>query len=80
MRDKNILYESTIYLSEQSIRYKRIVYNLWDAFSDIGGIFQFVYVILGFFLFPISRHCFILDAASKIFLARTKDDGLFMKK
>ena len=35
----NLLYDCEIYLSEQGIRYKRIVYNLWDAFSDIGGIF-----------------------------------------
>lgn len=77
-KNEALLYQSTIYMSEEGMKYKRIVYNLWDAFSDIGGIFQFVFVILGFLILPISEHNFILNAASHIFFARTKDSNIFM--
>ena len=37
-------------------------------------------MVVGFFIYPISAHSFIMKASSKMFLARTQDATLFEKK
>jgi hypothetical protein len=36
-------------------------------------------MLFGFFLFSISEHSYVLKAAKKFFMARTRDKNLFKK-
>ncbi len=38
-----------------------------------------IMMIFGFVVYPISKHSFILKAAKKLYIARTKDASLFKK-
>ena len=44
----------------------------------LGGITNVMMILFGFMIFPISEHSFILKAAKKLFLARTRDGSMFV--
>ena len=46
--------------------------------GDIGGILEFVLIVFGFFLYPISEHSFFLNATRQMFFVRTKEKSLFV--
>ena len=54
----------------------RAIYNLFDLLGDLGGVTEVIMIVFGFFLFPISEHSFVMDAAKKFFMARTSDEQL----
>jgi hypothetical protein len=45
--------------------------------GKLGGITNVMMILFGFFLFPISEHSYVLKAAKKLFIARSKDKKLF---
>ena len=45
--------------------------------GDLGGVLEVIMVCTGALLFPISEHHYTLQAAKRIFMARTKDPNLF---
>ena len=45
--------------------------------GDIAGIYDLIYVVVGFFIFPISKHSFFLSAMKKMFLVKTTDSHIF---
>jgi hypothetical protein len=57
--------------------HERSVYGSLDLLGDLGGVTEVVMIIFGIFLFPVSEHSFTLKAAKKMFIARTKETGLF---
>lgn len=59
------------------IQHKRKVYGFIDLLGDLGGVLEVIMVLTGAFLFPISEHHFTLQAAKRIFLARTTNSNLF---
>jgi hypothetical protein len=45
--------------------------------GKLGGITNVMMLLCGFFLFSISEHSFVLKAAKKLFIARTRTQNLF---
>ena len=77
LKNKNSVYEN-IYIFDQGAKnYKRIAYNFLDFIGDIAGIYDLIYVVIGIFIYPISKHSFILSAMKKMFLVKTLDSHLF---
>lgn len=68
------------YMTPETINHQRKVYNLLDLLGDLGGVIEVIMVFFGIFLYPVSKHSFIMDASRSLFLARTKQDGLFISK
>ena len=59
--------------------YSRSVYGLSDLLGELGGVFELILLIFGFFLFPISEHSFILKAGQKLFYAKSPQNTTFPK-
>jgi len=57
----------------------RVIFGWFGLLGKLGGITNVMMLLFGFILFPISEHAFILKAAKKLFIARTKDKNLFKK-
>lgn len=55
------------------------MYNFLDLLGDLGGLTEVFMVSFGFFLYPISEHSYHVQAIKRLFMARTKDDDLFLK-
>tara|TARA_B110000285_G_C14549118_1_gene348390 strand:+ start:83 stop:349 length:267 start_codon:yes stop_codon:yes gene_type:complete len=47
--------------------------------GKLGGVTNVLMILFGFLLFSISEHSFVLKAAKKFFMARTRDNHLFKK-
>jgi len=56
----------------------RRIYAFLDFLGDIGGVFEIIVVTFSFLLLPISRHSFILSATKDMYLAKTKEEGMFV--
>jgi hypothetical protein len=46
--------------------------------GKLGGITNVMMLLFGFILFEWSEHSFVLKAAKKLFIARTRDEHLFI--
>ena len=66
-------------LQPEIINHSRRVFGWFDLLGKLGGITHVMMIIFGVFLFPISEHSFVLKAAKKLWIARTKDPNLFKK-
>ena len=47
--------------------------------GDLGGVFEILVLIFGFFVNPISEHSFTMKALEKLYLAKTKQTDLLQK-
>jgi hypothetical protein len=47
--------------------------------GDLGGVIEVLLIVFNVMFLPISEHSFNLKAIKKLFMARTKDDDLFIK-
>jgi hypothetical protein len=74
---KILLYSSTIQLHNESVKFNRQIYNIFDLLGDLGGVTEVIMIVFGFFLFSISEHSFYLTAFSELFYARTVDEKMF---
>lgn len=52
-------------------------YTFFALLGDTGGILEMSMLVFGLFLFPVSKHSFVLTAARKLYLVRTSGDSLF---
>ena len=77
---KGILFESYLWRQSESIKHVRVVYDLLMVLGDLGGVTEVIMICFGFFLYPISEHSFYLQAIKKLFLARTRNESLFLEK
>ena len=59
------------------VKHQRRIYGYLDLLGDLGGVTEVIMIVFGIFLFPISKHSFIIKATKKLFMARTKDVLLF---
>jgi hypothetical protein len=66
-------------LDSNSLEHERSRYNLLDLIGDLGGVLEVFIIFFGLIAFPISEFSFVMKAISILFLARTKDNGLFEK-
>ena len=71
--------KTVITLSKEKVEHSRAVYNFLDLLGDLGGLTEVFMLIVGFFVAPISEHNFIMKAARRLFIAKTKRDDLFLK-
>ena len=46
--------------------------------GDLGGVIEVLLIVFNIIFLPMSEHSFNLKAIKKLFLARTKDDALFV--
>ena len=53
------------------------MYGFLDLLSDLGGVHEIIMVLLGSLIFSISEHHYTLQAAKRMFIARTSDQTLF---
>ena len=71
---------STTNLHNESVKFNRQIYNIFDLLGDLGGVTEVIMIVFGFFLFSISEHSFYLTAVTKLFYARTMDEHMFKGK
>lgn len=57
--------------------HSRRIFGWFDLLGKLGGVTHVMMIMFGFFLFPISELSYVLKAAKKLFLVRTKDKHLF---
>ena len=55
----------------------RRVYNIVDVITDFGGLLGGILVLVKALIFPVSFLNFYLNAASKLFIAKTYDGNVF---
>ena len=60
--------------------HNRAVYGLIDILGDLGGVLEVIMVIMGGLLMPISEHHFTLQAAKRMYMAKTADSKLFQNQ
>jgi hypothetical protein len=77
---QDLVYKSTTHLHNESIKFNRQIYNLFDLLGDLGGVTEVIMIVFGFFLFSFSEHSFYLTALTKLFYARTSDEAMFKSK
>ena len=54
------------------------MFGFFDLLGRLGGITNVMMILFGFMVYPISEHSFILKAAKKLFIARTRDPNMFV--
>ena len=70
----------SVFIDQESNIHTRKSYNLLDLIGDLGGVLEIVITLFGIFLCPVAEHSFILKALQKLYLARTKQDDMLLKK
>ena len=73
----NLLLECKFYMSNELITHKRKIYDLVAVLGDLGGVTEVITLIMGIILLPIAESSYNMMSTKRMFLARTKDDGLF---
>ena len=71
------LFDADIFLAQDITWQTRQIYNMFDLLGDLGGVTQVITIVFGIIFYPMSEHNFIIDATSRLFMARTKDAYLF---
>jgi len=75
----DVLFNYEVSLSELETEQSRKIFGWLDLLGKLGGITNVCMMLFGFFLFPISEHSYIIKAAKKLFIARTRDGSIFKK-
>ena len=57
----------------------RSSFGYLDVVGALGGVFELTIAVLGLFLFPISKHSYILKFISKLYFAKTRYKNLFQQ-
>ena len=78
--DPYLLYSNNIWLSQTTLLFQRRIYGWFDLLGDLGGVTEALVLLFSFVFLPISEHQFILEATSKLFVARTKSETLFVNQ
>ena len=67
-------------LDEDIITHERHVYGFLEVIGDLGGVLEVVLAFFSWILIPVAEHKFILKALKKLYLVKTSDSELFIKK
>jgi hypothetical protein len=73
------LAQTLLHYDQIAVAHSRAIYSLLDLLGDLGGVTEVMMIVFCALLLPISEHSFIVKAMKKLYIARTKDDQLFMK-
>ena len=60
-------------LQPEIVKHSRKVFGWFDLLGRLGGITNVMMLLFGAFIFPISEHSFVLKAAKKLWIARTRE-------
>ena len=58
-------------MSITGVKTKRQNYSYIEVLSDMGGVFEILVAITGLFIYPISRHSFIMKVLRKFYVVET---------
>lgn len=72
------LYTGEVVLANSGLVHRRRVYSIFDLMGDLGGVIEILLIVFNIMFLPMAEHSFNLKAIKKLFLARTKDEELFM--
>ena len=72
-----LLLEHVLYLSRTMVTHKRKIYDIVALLGDLGGVTEVITLAMGILLFPISESSYNMMSTKRMFLARTKNTGLF---
>ena len=61
-------------LTNEVVLNKRIIFGYFDLLGKLGGITNIFMLMFEFIFFSISEHSFVLKAAKKLFIARTRNE------
>lgn len=76
----NPIVQIKLFLNTVIKTHSRTVYGVIDLLGDLGGVLEVIMVFTGAIFLPLSEHHFILQAAKRMFIARTKDPTIFQDK
>ena len=48
-------------------------YDIIDLLGDLGGVLEIFIFVFGVFMYPVSRHSYVLEMISRLFMAKTND-------
>lgn len=60
--------------------HSRYIYTFLDLLGDLGGIHDIAIALIGIFVLPMSNFSYILKILEKLYLVKTDDESLMMKK
>ena len=75
--DPGLLFINQVWLQSEITFNKRVIFGWFDLLGKLGGITNVMMLLFGFFLFGISEHSYVLKAAKKLFIARTRNSQMF---
>lgn len=78
-KNKNLLFEAHMYMSPKMIHKKRISDGMFAILSEVGGILKILQVVFSIICYPISNYLFLLIIIKRLYFAKTKEDGIFLK-
>ena len=67
-----------VYHDQIAVGHERAIYSLLDLLGDLGGVTEVMMIVFCFLLLPISEHSFVVKAMKKLYIARTREDNLFL--
>ena len=73
-------YSVEILFAQNQLTHERKIYGFLDVLGDFGGVAQVLETIAAFILAPIATHAYLSKAISKLYVAKTEDRRLFLKK
>lgn len=71
------LFHTQVVLEPEQRVHQRGVYGIIDLLGDLGGQIEIYLFVFGWIMFALSERSFTLKATKNLFLARTKDRGMF---
>ena len=78
-QDSLNLFQTRIFLVPKQLIIYRQAYDINNLLSDLGGVVRVLISIFGVLFYPITQYLFIINAARKLFLARTSNSNIFRK-
>ena len=79
-QNKDIIYKTSMMLSEIAVSHSRQIYDIIDLLGDLGGVMEVLLFVFGFIFFPFSEHNYIIRALQKLYMARTTNDKIFKRR
>jgi hypothetical protein len=75
----DVIFNYEVGLSVLEYVQSRKIFGWLDLLGKLGGITKVCMMLFGFFVYPISEHSYVIKAAKKLFIARTRDGSIFRK-
>jgi hypothetical protein len=77
-RDDKIILRLSIMLDNTKTLHSRSINSFVNVIGDLGGVFELIKAVFGFFFFPLATHSFILKAIEVLYFSKTSDSDIFV--